>query len=32
MEFRAFVCRGQLNALSQYNHGAFFPRIAAQKA
>eukprot|EP00051_Salpingoeca_urceolata_P001561 m.41977 g.41977 ORF g.41977 m.41977 type:complete len:181 (-) comp11506_c0_seq3:265-807(-) len=28
MEFRGFVANGALNALSQYNHLAFFPRLA----
>jgi acyl carrier protein phosphodiesterase len=27
MEFRGFVCNGNLNALSQYNHLAFFSRL-----
>jgi len=31
MEFRGFVNNGKLNALSQYNHLAFFPHIVAEK-
>ncbi len=28
LEFRGFVCKGRLTALSQYNHLAHFPRLA----
>lgn len=31
MEFRGFVSNGKLNALSQYNHLAFFPRLLEMK-
>lgn len=31
MEFRGFVTNGKLNALSQYNHLAFFPKLLELK-
>eukprot|EP00455_Lapot_gusevi_P009698 TRINITY_DN14358_c0_g1_i1.p1 TRINITY_DN14358_c0_g1~~TRINITY_DN14358_c0_g1_i1.p1 ORF type:complete len:228 (-),score=51.29 TRINITY_DN14358_c0_g1_i1:240-923(-) len=31
MEFRGFVANGRLNALSQYNHVAYFPRVVDLK-
>eukprot|EP00050_Salpingoeca_kvevrii_P005786 m.285622 g.285622 ORF g.285622 m.285622 type:complete len:344 (-) comp11416_c0_seq1:206-1237(-) len=30
-EFRAFVSKGQLTAISQYNHYCYFPHIASDK-
>lgn len=31
MEFRGFVCNGELNALSQYNHLCFYSHLVAQR-
>eukprot|EP00041_Stephanoeca_diplocostata_P016132 m.314218 g.314218 ORF g.314218 m.314218 type:complete len:397 (+) comp20265_c0_seq5:183-1373(+) len=31
MEFRGFVCNNHLNAVSQYNHLAYFPRLVSMK-
>lgn len=31
MEFRGFVCDNRLNAVSQYNHLAYFPRLLPMK-
>ena len=31
MEFRCFVFGGNINAISQYNHNCFFPRLVEQK-
>jgi len=31
MEFRAFVCAGELTAMSQYNHYCYFPEVVRRK-
>jgi len=31
MEFRAFVSKGRLTAISQYNHDCYFPEVARRK-